>query len=110
MIVTDAQARAHLRIDSDEDIAVYIGAAERMAVEFLNRNVYADQTEMDDAILDGVAGESPIIADDLIRAGVLLILGHLYANREDAVVGVSATELPMSSRYVLQPYRKCMGV
>lgn len=110
MIVSDDQVRNHLRIDSDEDVSVYVEAAETLAAEFLNRKVYGSQDDMDEAILDGTAGESPIVADSLIRAAVLLIVGHLYANREDVVVGSSASELPMGSRYLLQPYRKGMGV
>lgn len=46
-----------------------------------------------------------IIADDTIKAAVLLAVGHLYANREDVVVGVSAAQLPNGAAYLLQPYK-----
>lgn len=110
MLVTEAQARNHLRIEAGEDIAIYIGAAERLAIEFINRNVYADQTALDAAVLAETAGDGPVVVDDLIRAAVLLIVGHLYANREDAVVGASVAELPKGSFFLLQPYRRQMGV
>lgn len=50
------------------------------------------------------------VINDAIQAACLLALGHLYANREDVVVGVSVTELPMNSRWLLNPYRTGMGV
>jgi hypothetical protein len=51
-----------------------------------------------------------IVIDDMIRAGALLILGHLFANREDTVVGVTVASLPQGSRAVLAPYRVSMGI
>lgn len=110
MLVSDTQARSHLRIEGDEDISVYVGAAEQMAIEFLNRDVYASVEDLAQAVLDGVAGPDPMVVNDLIRAAILLTLGHLYANREDVVFGASAVELPIASQNLLQPYRKQMGV
>ena len=40
----------------------------------------------------------------------LLILGSLYANREDVIVGVSTTDLTLGSRALLSPYRVQLGV
>lgn len=110
MIITDEQARSHLRIDSDEDISIYVRAAEQWAAEFLNRSIYATEAEMEDSILIDAAGDNPLVANDLVRAAILLILGHLYANREEVVVGTSVTQIPMASQHLLQPYRVCMGV
>jgi hypothetical protein len=48
-----------------------------------------------------------------IQAACLLILGHLYTNREDVVTSSGtdgAMELPMGSKYLLAPYRVQMGV
>lgn len=109
-LVTDAQVRNHLRIDQGEDVSVYAIAAETFAQQFLNRKVYEDADAMAAAVLDGLAGDDPMVADDLIRAAVLLMAGHLYANREDVVAGVSVAEMPMGSLYLLQPYRRQMGV
>lgn len=40
-----------------------------------------------------------------IKAALLLIIGHLYENREDVVVGRQVNQLPSGSRYLLDPYR-----
>ena len=49
--ITLAQAQQHLRTDSDEaDLLLKIAAAERAAIEYLQCNVYADQTALDTAI------------------------------------------------------------
>lgn len=51
-----------------------------------------------------------ILVNPAIQAACLLKLGHLFANREEVVVGVSAAELPLASRSLLMPYRIRMGV
>ena len=53
MFITLAQAKEHLRItdtDGDTDLTLKIAAAERSAIEYLQCNVYADQTALDTAI------------------------------------------------------------
>lgn len=155
MLITDAQARAHVRAEEDDDIAIYIGAAELAAQEFMNRRVYADQAALDaaqltvtdsllaaraayvaadeaanliddrDACLEAkghafsqymaahrLAAEirSGIVINDMIRAAMLLTIGHLYENREEVVTGVSVTQLPMGTERLLRPYRIGMGV
>lgn len=54
-----------------------------------------------------------IVVNQSIVSACLLILGHLYSNREDSVTGVntsSVTELPGGSRSLLWPYRINLGV
>lgn len=46
-----------------------------------------------------------IVVNDQIKAAVLLTVGHLYANREDAVVGASVAALPNGADYLLQPFK-----
>lgn len=46
-----------------------------------------------------------IVVNDQIKAAVLLTVGHLYANREDAVVGASVSALPNGADYLLQPFK-----
>lgn len=46
-----------------------------------------------------------IVINDTITAAVLLTLGHLYANREDVVAGLSVSRLPIGADALLQPYR-----
>ena len=46
-----------------------------------------------------------IVVNDQIKAAVLLIVGHLYANREDVVVGASVSALPNGADHLLQPFK-----
>lgn len=54
--------------------------------------------------------EFGIVINKAIEAACLLKLGHLFANREEVVVGSTAVELPMASKSLLMPYRIRMGV
>jgi len=51
-----------------------------------------------------------IVINDQIKAAVLLTLGHLYANREDVVTGVTVTEMPLGAKNLLRPLRVIPGV
>ena len=152
-LVTLESAKLHLRVDGtgeDALIAVYITAAEQMAIALLDRGVYADGTalgvakaaatgELDTAIAaydaaieaaEALPGETAIAAaiqtaghdllrakvahrqamdgmvvNEAIKAAVLLIVGSLYAQREDVVVGVSVEQLPNGAEWLLAPYR-----
>ena len=46
-----------------------------------------------------------IVVNESIKAAVLLTVGHLYANREDVVVGASVAALPNGADCLLQPYK-----
>ena len=46
-----------------------------------------------------------IVVNDQIKSAVLLIVGHLYSNREDAVVGASVSALPNGADHLLQPFK-----
>lgn len=108
-------ALAHLREDAgvaDELIALYIDAAVQSALNYMDRKVYATDADMAAAVLAGTAGSDPIVIDGAIKAAILLILGKLYAYREDLVVGTASTvvELPAGSKQLLYPYRIGVGV
>lgn len=45
-----------------------------------------------------------IVIDPAIEIGILLILGDLYANRENTAIG-GVYELPMGAKFHLEPYR-----
>ncbi|WP_250451201.1 head-tail connector protein [Caballeronia sp. ATUFL_M2_KS44] len=114
-IITTAQALAHLRTDAgveDEIIALYISAAIQSASDYLDRKIYATPDDMAAAVLAGTAGDDPIVINDAVRAAILLILGKLYAYREDVVVGTASSvmELPAGSKQLLFPYRTGLGV
>lgn len=112
MLLTPEQAIAHLREDADADVTLYLGAAEQAAIDFLNRQVYADTDVMAAAVLDGSAGDDPMVVNDAIKAAILLILGHLWRNREDVVTGqgAAAVQLPLGARTLLFPHRVGLGV
>lgn len=109
MILTLDQAKAHLRVDTadqDTQVTLYMGAAEQAAVDFLNRAVYVDQ-----AAMDAAADTTGVIATDAIRAAMLLIVGKLYAFREDVTIAQAGiAELPNGAAALLMPYRTGMGV
>lgn len=46
-----------------------------------------------------------MVVNEAIKAAVLLTVGHLYANREDVVIGASVAALPNGADYLLQPYK-----
>lgn len=46
-----------------------------------------------------------IVVNDTIKSAVLLIVGHLYAHREDVLSGVSVAKLPNGAEWLLAPYR-----
>ena len=106
MLLDLATVKLHLRVDdSAEDalIGLYATAAEEFAMQFLGRTIYAT------ALAQGL-DTAGIVINPAIQAALLLIVGHLYANREDVLAGVSVAQLPNGSQYLLQPYRSGMGV
>ena len=46
-----------------------------------------------------------IVADDIIKSAALLIVGHLYENREDVVAGQALSKLPNGAEWLLAPYK-----
>ena len=46
-----------------------------------------------------------MVVNDTIKSAVLLIVGHLYANREDVVAGVSVAQMPNGAEWLLQPFK-----
>lgn len=111
-IVTLEQARLHLRVDGeDEDalIELFITTAGEQVQEYLNRQVFADQADLDQAVADGAGGDRPMVANASAQAAALLMIGRLYASREDDAKG-GGNEFPQASRRLLDPYRIGQGV
>lgn len=86
---TSAIAAAQALADATEQAA----ATQAAESAYLRAKVAYRQT------MDG------IVVNDTIRAAVLLIVGHLYANREDVVAGVSVAQMPNGAEWLLQPYK-----
>jgi hypothetical protein len=106
------EAMQQVRAEDDDraHVELLLAAAEDSASQFMNRRFFADEAALAAAIFDSSAGSDPILINPSIRAACLLILGSLYANREDVVVGVALSELPMGSRSLLTPYRVGWGI
>jgi len=103
-IITLEVAKLHLKVDTTDDhtmIAIYLGAAERAAMDYCNRTIYGAEGVGSD--LDGV------VINDAIKSAILLNLGHLYVNRE-GVDTVQKQELPLGIQSLLQPYRIGIGM
>ncbi|MBF6630656.1 MAG: phage gp6-like head-tail connector protein [Comamonas sp.] len=112
-ILTTAQAIDHCRADPDADatmVELYLGAAVDAAQDYLGRKIFASQVEMDAAVSAGAAGASPMVVTYSIKAAILLICGHLFANREDVVTGMQSYSMPMGSRDLLRPHRRSFGL
>lgn len=112
-ILTIEQAIEHCRADPAADAAMvelYLGAAIDAAQDYLGRKVYSDQAELDAAVDAGTAGELPMVATYSVKAAMLLICGHLFANREDVVVGQQSFAMPRGSLDLLRPHRKVQGL
>lgn len=112
-ILTIQQAIEHCRADPDADavmVELYLGAAIDAAQDYLGRKVYANQAELDAAVAAGEAGELPLVANYAIKAAMLLICGHLFANREDVVVGAQSFAMPNGSRDLLRLHRRSQGL
>ena len=101
-----ALVKQHLRLDFEDDdpiVAIYQGAAERAVVEYLDRPVYKTEAALPIVGEEGY-DETAILLNDAISAAILLVAGHLYAQRE-SVVETRLEELPMGVRYLLAPWR-----
>lgn len=111
-VIAIETAMKHCRADDDDQAMVqtYLDAAEDHAAQYLGRKFYADQDTLDAAVLAETAGESPMVITPSVLAACLLILGHLYAHREDVVMGISSITLPRGSEHLLFPYRVGLGV
>jgi hypothetical protein len=105
MLVSLYKAKLHLRASGDDEdaiISLYLSAAEDAAQQFLGRKVYAGAVPVAD--LTGISLNASV------EAAVLLMVGSLYAMRENEVIGLSVAQLPMGAHALMQPYRCGMGV
>lgn len=91
--------KKHLRIfhdDEDDELGVYLTAAETIAVEYIDREVVASG---EPTAVDGIVITPPIIA------AILLVAADLYENREPDMKASGDAVLPRHVRALLAPYR-----
>ena len=102
-------AKAAAPGELDTAIAAYDAAIE--SAELLDdpdAQAAAIQTAGNDLLRAKVAHRHAMdgmVVNEAIKAAVLLIVGSLYTQREDAVVGVSVEQLPNGAEWLLAPYR-----
>lgn len=132
MIIPIEVAMSHLYADEADQYQVErkLASAIESAERYMSRRIYDDALSLaqarDEAAqrLAQLPPPNPLLSDmqyqDLlmqangvlmnpsIEIGILLILGDLYANRENTT-DKAANELPMGARHHLQPFR-VMGV
>ncbi len=102
-------AKAAAPGELDTAIAAYesaIAAAEALADE--TAKAASIQTAGNGLLRAKVAHRQAMdgmVVNEAIKAAVLLIVGHLFVNREDVVVGVSVAKLPNGAEWLLAPYK-----
>lgn len=104
------ELRAQLRVRYESALLRASGVenyADRVMAECDASEIYREALEAVARIARG------IVLNKAITGACLLILGHLWANREDTVTGIntsSVIELPLGSRSLLAAHRVSMGV
>ena len=102
-------AKAAAPGELDTAIAAYesaIAAAEALADE--TAKAASIQTAGNGLLRAKVAHRQAMdgmVVNEAIKAAVLLIVGSLYAQREDVVVGVPVAQLPNGAEWLLAPYK-----
>ncbi|GJK86863.1 MULTISPECIES: head-tail connector protein [Citrobacter] len=97
--------KQHCRIDTDftgDDslLNLYTGAAARYVETWTRRKLYENESS------PGYAeDEDSILLGEDVKAAILLLVGHWYANREAVNIGNITTEIPFTVEALLQPYR-----
>jgi uncharacterized phage protein (predicted DNA packaging) len=101
-----AAAKLHLRVtEPDEDtlITALIAAAYLSVEGRIFRKVYDTGETIPEEDTTGIR------VNEAINAAVLLIVGHLYANREDVITGATSPAMPMGSEFLITPYINFAG-
>ncbi|MDU1652735.1 MAG: head-tail connector protein [Leclercia adecarboxylata] len=97
--------KQHCRIDTDftgDDalLEIYTGAAARYVQKWTRRTLY--ETESSAGYSEDP--DSILLTED-VKAAMLLLIGHWYANREAVNIGNITTAVPFAVEALLQPYR-----
>ena len=105
MIVTKDEARAHLNVTGNADDAIIeaqIGAAQAHIESLLGFKIEERYPPTEDS--------SPVsTVPASLKQAVLLLVGHLYENREASLIGVNAQALPFGLWDIVNEHRNYWG-
>ena len=93
--ITLQEAKAHLRVDYDEDDNYIVGLISMVhtLVELEIGDVFAD--------LEDTNGLIPLP----LKQAMLLMIGHFYSVREPIVMGISVNEIPYGYKFLIAGYK-----
>lgn len=96
-VIDISKALSHLRLESDTPdhtlVKDKLEEAEYLAMRYINRRFYPDETALKQARDSGEANHHDVVINPNIRAGVLFILAHLYEHRGDE----GGVDIPLSA-------------
>ena len=101
-----ACVKQHLRIDGDYDdqyIKSLIPVARSYSEHYCDRRIYDTPQE---ANADPNQDKAPIVATPDLEQAELLAIGHWYATREAVNVNGTSTEVPITTKVILDFYRR----
>lgn len=86
--------------DEDELLAIYLGAAEVAASNYMGRRLYAKDEDIPATDHYGISVTNPAII-----MAILMSAAQFYEYREPIVTGTIVAELPLAYAHALGPYR-----
>lgn len=101
-MITLAAAKAHLRVEHDDEdakIQGYIDAALSTFEAWTNRTLVAASDPLPNPL-----GNAMHITKS-VEQGALMLVGHWYANAESVAAGITVAEMPMATRALWLPHR-----
>lgn len=113
MLLALDEAMVHTRAEAEDapKVELCLLAAEEWAARFLNRKLYPTLDAFNLAHQEPCDCPEPMVITPLIRAAILLLCGHLYANREAVNISTAnPAEVPYGVKDLLWPYRAGIGV
>jgi hypothetical protein len=109
LLCTVEQAREHLRSDTSVDDALlttYIAAASALVIEYIDRGIIAYQDTSGAFLSPNVDSAGFFVPPDNVVAAVLIMVGYLYAQRDqDTASEFADGRLPRPVRALLSGIR-----
>ncbi|RDH41600.1 head-tail connector protein [Zooshikella ganghwensis] len=97
-MLTLTEVKRHVVVDDDDDLHdEYLQLLIEAAIAAFNQ-----YTERE--LVEQPANDKQVALSADIKIGLLLMIGHWFANRESVVVGTISNELPFTTQFLWQPY------